>query len=38
MSGISHTDLNASLERAKKKYHKVTLLNQIIDDGTQMTQ
>ena len=32
MSGFSTSDVNEQFERAKKKYHKMTMLNQIIDD------
>lgn len=38
MSAISNTGLTTQLERAKKKYGKVTMLNQIIDGEVQMSQ
>lgn len=38
MSGLCTTDTNIQFERAKKKYAKMTALNQIIDDTTPMNK
>ena len=38
MSGLCTTDINTQFERAKKKYAKMTALNQIIDDSTIMSK
>ena len=37
MTALSDTDLNPSLQRAKKKHQKMTIINEILDDHTQLT-
>lgn len=37
MTALSDTDFNTSLQRAKKKYQKMILINQILDDESQIT-